>query len=253
MKPRSVVFENVAGLAQGSGSWRLMQADRQLRKLGYDVAWKVVQAADYGVPQFRRRLLVIASNLGVAIEIPSRTHADPKSDDVRKGIVTPWLTVRDAIGNMPALRSGECYPKDELHSARTHSKIALERLSRIPEDGGSRSSLPPRLVLACHINHSGHHDVYGRMHWDRPAPTITSGCTNITRGRFAHPVQNRAISEREALALQGFPAEATVTGNHSQRTLQIGNAVPPALSAAAARQVRALMAAAAKLDAQQSA
>jgi DNA (cytosine-5)-methyltransferase 1 len=230
-----------------------MQAERQLRRLGYDVAWEVVQAADYGVPQFRRRLVVIASNLGVAIEVPPKTHGDPESEGVRKGIAKAWLTVRDVISTMPELKSGGYDPNDELHSARVHSKIAIQRLRHIPEDGGSRSSLPPRLVLPCHVDHSGHHDVYGRMHWDRPAPTITSGCTNVTRGRFAHPVQDRAISEREALALQGFPATATVKGNHSERTLQIGNAVPPALSAAAARQVRALMAAAATLVAQQTA
>lgn len=240
-KPRCVVFENVPGLANGSGNWRLVQAEAKLRKLGYRVESDVVQAADYGVPQFRLRLLVIASRLGAAIDIPPPSHADPKSSSVSEGKVRPWLTVKDAIGGLRKLRSGEADPNDELHKARTHDPIALERLRHIPKDGGSRFSLPRHLVLPCHMGHEGHRDVYGRMHWSKPAPTITSGCTNITRGRFAHPEQNRAITEREALMLQGFPKTATVRGHHGQRALQIGNAVPPPLSAAAAHQVKSAM------------
>lgn len=242
VNPGSVVFENVPGLAFGKGSWRLMRVARRLTQLGYDVDWDVVQAADFGVPQFRRRLLVIASRLGSPVELPQPTHGDPTSTDVKEGRLRPWRTVRDAIGSLPALASGQADTDDDLHAARTHSPIALKRLRHIPKDGGGRFSLPANLVLECHTGHTGHRDVYGRMYWDRPAPTITSGCTNITRGRFAHPEQDRAITEREALLLQGFPSSAKVTGHHTERALQIGNMVPPALSAAAARTLLTMIA-----------
>ncbi len=240
--PHFVVFENVPGLANGPGHWRLMQAIRRLKKLGYGVAYEVLEAADYGTPQQRSRLLVIASRDHDAIELPPRTHGKPNKKSVRTGKLQPWQTVRDAIGGLPKLRSGATNGSDKLHAARNHSKTNLERLRAIPHDGGSRDALPPRLVLACHKNHDGHRDVYGRMRWNRPAPTLTSGCTNMTRGRFAHPAQDRAITVREALLLQGFPKYARLDGNIEEQSLQVGNAVPPPFAAAAARAVRRMAA-----------
>ena len=98
-------------------------------------------------------------------------------------------------------------------------------------------NLPPDLQLACHQGHPGHYDIYGRMWWDRPAPTLTSGCTNVTKGRFGHPEQNRAITLREALLLQAFPVGATLAGNTDIMALQVGNAVPPPLTAALGRTI----------------
>lgn len=242
IKPHFVVFENVPGLANGPGHWRLMQAVRRLKKLGYAVAHDVIEAADYGTPQHRRRLLVIASRDHDVIELPRGTHGKPTGKDVRSGDLKPWATVRKAIEGLPRLRSGAIDGTDKLHAARTHSKKNLERLRSIPHDGGSRDALPRRLVLACHKAHEGHRDVYGRMWWDQPAPTLTSGCTNITRGRFAHPAQNRAITIREALLLQGFPKYARLAGGIEEQSLQVGNAVPPPLAAAAARAVRRMAA-----------
>jgi DNA (cytosine-5)-methyltransferase 1 len=102
----------------------------------------------------------------------------------------------------------------------------LRRLRAIPE-GGARADLPEDLQLTCHKDHSGHYDIYGRMWWDRPAPTLTSGCTNVTRGRFAHPEQDRAITLREAMELQTFPRSAVLRGSLDEMALQVGNAVPP--------------------------
>src|SRR5690606_22103434 len=106
-----------------------------------------------------------------------------------------------------------------------HSKLALKRLAALTE-GQSRIHLPDDLVLECHRNHDGHYDIYGRMWWDRVAPTLTSGCTNITRGRFAHPEQDRAITLREAMLLQTFRPDAKLCGGVEKMALQVGNAVP---------------------------
>lgn len=239
-RPEFVVFENVPGLAKGPSRWRFEHAKRALAVAGYSVAHGLVESADYGTPQFRRRLLVIASRV-VAPALPEPTHGEPSRREVRLGQLRPWLTVRSAIGDLSRLRPGRVDSADELHKARTHSDMALRRLRHVPRDGGSRDSLPPELVLACHRNHDGHHDVYGRMWWDKPAPTLTSGCTNVTRGRFAHPDQDRAITIREALLLQGFPRFAWVGGGIEQQSLQVGNAVPPPLAAATARAIRAAL------------
>jgi DNA (cytosine-5)-methyltransferase 1 len=107
----------------------------------------------------------------------------------------------------------------------------LKRLALIPKNGGSRKSLPPELELVCHRGMSGFPDVYGRMKWETVAPTLTTGCTDITRGRFAHPRDDRAITLREAARLQTFPDEYIFVGNRSQIAMQIGNAVPPAMIA----------------------
>jgi len=246
LRPQFVVFENVPGLVKGPSRWRFEIAVRELRALGYELTYEVVQSADYGVPQFRKRLLVIGASEYVPV-LPEPTHGDPESKSVRRGERKRWVTVRDAIGGLRRLRSGEADPKDALHVARNHSDLNLRRLREIPHDGGSRDSLPAELVLACHKDHEGHYDVYGRMSWDRPAPTLTSGCTNITRGRFAHPVQDRAITVREALLLQGFPKYAWLAGGIEEQSLQVGNAVPPPLAAAAARAVRAALRAEARL------
>lgn len=238
LKPAVLVFENVPGLVGGSGRWRFRETLAALRKLGYSMTYQVVQAADYGVPQLRQRLLALGSRLPGVVKFPAQTHARPTSDAAKPAGLPAWRTVRDAIGTLPVLQSGEWSGDDEHHHARKHRPIALARLRAIPPNGGSRRDLPKKLRLACHVDHDGHKDVYGRMWWDRASPTLTSGCTNVTRGRFAHPEQDRAITEREALLLQGFPPGATIVGTSSQRAAQIGNSVPPPLSQAAARSVR---------------
>lgn len=220
VRPRHIAFENVPGML--SPRWRprfdaLLQG---LAELGYEHVWDVLDAADFGVPQRRRRLLVVASRVSKPV-LPPPTHGDPASSGR-----TAWLTVRDAIAALPPLASGEVDPGDVYHRARRHSPLALRRLRAIPA-GGARSDLPEDLQLECHKNHAGHYDIYGRMWWDRPAPTLTSGCTNVTRGRFAHPDQDRAITLREAMLLQTFPRIAVLRGSLDEMALQVGNAIPP--------------------------
>jgi DNA (cytosine-5)-methyltransferase 1 len=223
LRPRHIAFENVPGLMEGR--WRAyfdVFRDR-LTDLGYTIAWRVVDAADYGVPQRRRRVLVIGSRTSVP-SVPDPTHAPVETDDLRG-----YVTVRDALSHLPPVRSGEVDPADPFHRSRNHSELTLQRLAAVPE-GGGRADLPEHLVLRCHREHGGHFDVYGRMWWDRVAPTLTSGCTNVTKGRFGHPDQARALTAREAMLLQTFPHDARLSGGADSMALQVGNAIPSLLA-----------------------
>jgi len=219
IRPRHLAFENVPGFSEGRWADAFANFTTRLEVLGYRCVSDVVDAADYGVPQHRRRLLVVASRVAEPT-LPTATHGPGR---------LPYMTVRQAIGHLPSLASGERDPSDPMHYARRHKAIAVERLTHVPA-GGGRADLPPRLRLACHKDHRGHFDIYGRMRWDAPAPTLTSGCTNMTRGRFAHPEQHRAITLREAMLLQAFPASAALIGGVEAGSLQVGNAVPPLLA-----------------------
>jgi DNA (cytosine-5)-methyltransferase 1 len=217
LRPRLIFFENVPGLASEKNS-RLRA--RLKRELGSDYILsspESVDAADFGVPQRRIRCIMLA-----------KRKAQPPSFPEPITPAGSRVTVRDAIGGMKRLRSGGVDLSDDLHVARKHSQIALDRLSAIPKNGGSRSSLPEHLVLACHsdLETSKFSDVYGRMKWNDVAPTLTTGCTDVTRGRFAHPTANRAITLREASLLQTFPSNYRFSGSTSDIQRQIGNAVP---------------------------
>ena len=213
IKPEFCVIENVPGLPNGSGKNIFQEALDELKSASYsNVAWQIVNAADFGVPQRRRRLLLIASRL-YAVSIPKAF------EQARK-------TVRETISGLPPIAAGASDPNDYLHCSPTASAKVIERIRSIPKDGGSRRSLPPELQLECHKRHSGFCDVYGRMKWDEPSPTITTGCTNVTKGRFIHPEQDRAISVREAALLQTFPRDFGFCGTPWQIARQIGEAVP---------------------------
>lgn len=230
LKPRYVFLENVPGLGKGAYKRILDEFIDGLKKEGYGISEpRVLDAVDYGVPQFRKRLFLLAGRSGERPSFPEPTHAPP--EEAEKNGKEPWRTVFDAIGDLPPLESGERDPKDPLHRARKHSALSLERLRHIPHNGGSRKSLPPHLQLACHVNgNGGYNDVYGRMDFSKPSNTLTTGCTNITKGRFAHPVQDRAITPREAARLQTFPDWYVFHGSYEQISSQIGNAVPVLLA-----------------------
>lgn len=216
LKPKLILFENVPGLATPRFSSILQVLSRDLAEFDYQTGYpEMVDAADFGVPQRRQRCILLAKRNGPPPQLPE--PATPQG--ARR-------TVRHAIGALGRLQSGERDPLDPLHFARKHQAIALERLSKIPVNGGSRSALPDEFVLPCHKDHSGHPDVYGRMKWDDVSPTLTTGCTDVTKGRFAHPEDNRAITLREAARLQTFSDRYEFDGNPSQVATQIGNAVP---------------------------
>lgn len=217
LKPAVLLFENVSGLAAPHNKFLLEQLKAELASEGYLLSEpRRIDAADMGVPQRRVRCVMVAGRTSEAM------------GEFENAMLTPAsMTVREAIGHLPALSSGERSDSDPLHFARTHKEIVLERLRHIGRNGGSRSDLPKPLQLACHQGrNSSFSDVYGRMQWDDVAPTLTTGCTDVTKGRFAHPEQDRAITLREAALLQTFPPKYRFSGNASQIARQIGNAVP---------------------------
>lgn len=241
LRPQFAIMENVPGLNKGKNKEILDRLVKVLRdNLGYTVSEpQVVDAVNYGTPQFRKRLILLCNRDNVSLSIPEETHTTPqKANPCGKH---PWLTVQNAFADVDQLVAGQQSQTDPLHRARNHTPLNLERLSYIPHNGGSRSSLPDHLRLTCHKNSTGFNDVYGRMDSQRPANTLTTGCTNFTKGRFAHPTTDRAITAREAARLQTFPDTYHFLGNYDQISTQIGNAVPVALAEAFAEHFHQIM------------
>lgn len=217
LRPRAVMMENVPGLADDE---RFAAFCRRMDQIGYVGHHRILNVAEYGVPQRRRRLIYLA---GFGVKI---SFAGPE----RK-----LKTVEDAIGGLP--KAGES--GDPVHDMpEKRSPRIMELIRRIPKDGGSRTDLPDEEQLDCHKRCNGFKDVYGRMAWGDVAPTLTSGCFNPSKGRFLHPEEDRAITMREAALLQGFPPRYKFpTNNKSAVALMIGNALPPPFIAAHSRQV----------------
>lgn len=219
LQPAHVLVENVPGL-KGKGADVLNNFKQMLTENGYEYDDKVIYAKDYGVPQNRRRYILIASKKFKPI-IPSATHG--------KGLL-PYNTVRQTIEKYPSLKAGAEDSTVLNHRCANLKPLLLERLQHTPHDGGSRTDWPDNLVLRCHKGFQGHTDVYGRMKWDEPSPTLTVKCYSISNGRFGHPEQDRAISLREAAALQTFPDNYVFEGSMQEIGRQIGNAVPVLLA-----------------------
>ena len=188
VQPDLVTMENVSQLADHSVFKEFLDL-----LTGYHVEWSVIECSDFGVPQSRRRLVLLASRLGPdGLEMP-------KESDVT-------CTVRDKISELPKLEAGEQDDEDRLHMASSLSPLNLQRIqASLP--GGTWRDWDPSLRAACHHKTTGasYPSVYGRMEWDKIAPTITTQCFGYGNGRFGHPEQNRAISLREAAMLQTFP------------------------------------------------
>jgi len=222
LSPEIIVFENVSGLISGVGQPVLKKIQSQLSKLKYKIGSpQMIDAADYLVPQRRRRCIMFATKNGVIPQLLSPIKINGKHK-----------TVKDAIGDLQPLKSGQKSDYDILHYARNHTENALQRMEHIPKNGGNRFSLPSSLELRCHKGKKLFPDVYGRMNWNMVAPTLTTGCTDITKGRFMHPSDNRAITLREAARLQTFPDNYKFIGSSKEIALQIGNAVPILLAKA---------------------
>ena len=207
LEPKAIMMENVPGLANDE---RMQIFQRTLRKMGYKFEIRVLNAADYGVPQRRRRMILLASRV---------SYIRPAS------LVLNRPTVYTAIhGLPPAGQSG-----DPLHDlAEQRSPTIMARIRAIPPEG-SRSDLGAEGQLGCHNRCNGFKDVYGRMRWNKVSPTITTGCFNPSKGRFLHPEEHRAITMREAALLQSFPRDyyfSTKRGKTNVAIL-IGNALPP--------------------------
>ena len=212
-QPKTIMMENVPALANDP---RLSSLREQLEQLGYKIDVKVLRMTHYGVPQARRRMIMLGSRLG-DVEV-AKVEID--SENMR--------TVRDAISILPPAGTSS----DLLHvsdESRRSDKVK-KLISLVPKNGGSRMDLPEEYQLECHKRTTGFRDVYGRMSWDQPSPTITGGCNNPSKGRFLHPEENRVITLREAALLQTFPSDYKFSfkSGKSSIAMMIGNALPPA-------------------------
>ena len=222
-KPNLVTMENVPRLMREDVFANFLSV---LNSEGFNVFHSVVNCADYGVPQHRRRLVLLASQLG-PINITKPTTPEGSR-----------ITVRQAIGDLPTLSAGETCESDPLHRAGRLSTLNLQRI-RASTPGGTWCDWDKDLRAECHTRTSGltYKSVYGRMSWDAPSPTITTQYYGFGNGRFGHPEQDRAISLREGAIIQGFkknckfvPEGETIYRNRIGRL--IGNAVPVGLAEA---------------------
>lgn len=223
VKPDLVTMENVPQLVDHSVFAELLEG-----LVGYKKWWAIVECSLIGIPQTRKRLVLLASRVGDSA--PQLTLQPEKH-----------VTVREAIGSLPSLCAGEHHLSDELHMASSLSPLNLARI-RASKPGGTWRDWPTKLRAACHRRTTGttYPSVYGRMVWDQPSPTITTQCFGYGNGRFGHPEQDRAISLREAAMLQTFPATYKfappgVPFKFNKMGRLIGNAVPVRLGEVIAR------------------
>jgi DNA (cytosine-5)-methyltransferase 1 len=226
IRPNIVMMENVPGLAR-KGKVLFDKFLMVLSSLGYVYEYQVLQVADYGVPQSRRRLVLLAGK-GFSVALPATTHNRLASKGLK-----PWRTVHDTIKDMPkALTLKDSLEKGGpqafgWHVVRTLSPQNKRRLLRA-KPGESWLSIPKHLRPTCHQDRKvGFSNVYGRMSWDQASPTITGGCTTLSKGRFGHPEQNRTISVREAALLQTLPHDYIIDTPFMDHACNIvGNALP---------------------------
>lgn len=237
--PPFILMENVPGIKTDFNKEILDEFLTRLNK-NYYVREDILNAANYGVPQARKRFVLHAvrndinnelKSIGFSFDLPEATHNKNGNNGLYK-----WKTVREAIDDLPAIKAGQEYKDDGVihnHKCAGLSAKNLQRIKAIRKSGGSRNGLPKSLILDCHKKKdkdgnvfSGHGDVYGIMDPDKPAPTITGGCLCYSKGRYGHYSQDRAISIREAARLQTFPDDFVFSNSLTDSALQIGNAVP---------------------------
>lgn len=232
IKPDIITMENVPTLLSYKNGQVLKDFIDNLKKNGYFIWHKVVKCEEYGVPQHRRRLVLLASRLGEIALLP-KTHS-----------IENYVKVRDAIQELPPIGAGGSDKKDPLHRSRNLTPKNMQRI-KATREGGDWRSWPLELMLECHKKESGKSfgNVYGRMSWDDLSPTITTEFVGLGTGRFGHPTQNRAISLREAALLQTFPfyydfIDPDLDFSAQQIATHIGNAVPVRLGQVIAKSIK---------------
>lgn len=235
LRPQIVLIENARELVSGRFSGHLRTLLAGLAGLGYDATAQTHFLTAFGLPQRRERAIVLA------VRRPLMPRALP--DLWRGWRVDPKAThVRRAIWDLPPVAAGQAHPADTLHMAPSfRSELSRRRLAAIPHDGGCWADLISRPDAAALLTPAmadrvarsdlgSHPDIYGRMWWDRPAPTIKRECGHVGNGRYAHPEQDRLCTVREMALLQGFPRDYRFTGTLANSYRHIGDAVPPLIS-----------------------
>lgn len=223
LSPDLVTMENVPGLMEHVVFQEFLET---LKRDGYEVRHQLVDCSQYGLPQRRTRLVLLASRFGaISLVTPERFGRTRR-------------TVRDAIRDLPKLDAGDCDPDDPLHQCAGLSDLNLRRV-RASLPGGTWRDWPSELVASCHRKQSGrtYPGVYGRMTWSDSSPTITTQFYGFGSGRFGHPEQDRALSLREGAILQSFPPDYAFVRpgapvQHKTIGRLIGNAVPVVLGEA---------------------
>ncbi|WP_442847437.1 DNA cytosine methyltransferase [Leeuwenhoekiella sp. H156] len=219
-RPGYVFIENVPGFDKNPKS-PIERFKSFLTDEGYVFDDGILNSKYFGVPQSRRRYVLMATRIKKKISIPNEDRSYVK-------------TVREAIGNserFPVVDAGNFDTTDFQHTTARLSKVNLQRIRLTKHDGGDRRDWPQGIKPKCYNTHKGHYDVYGRMFWDKPAPTITTRFNSYSNGRYGHPVQDRAISLREGAVLQSFPIDYKFYSSSNVTIAKmIGNAVPPLLA-----------------------
>jgi len=260
INPKAFVMENVTGLLTMQNGRVKAVIKEEFEKLGYTVKYSILKAEDYGVPQKRRRVFFVGHKMNeIEFEFPKPTHGivSDSGQSTLTSVTTnlkPFLTVWDAIGDLPSIECGESKdnydkePKNNIqkflrngetnlreHKAPNHTDIMIKRMENIKQ-GKNHSNLPKELQLS-----SGYPNIYGRLIANEPADTITGNCGCISApGRFIHPFNHRALTVREAARLQSFRDSKKFEGSQMRKYKQVGNAVPPLLAKALASKVKEL-------------
>lgn len=243
-KPKMFIFENVKGLLSINGGQLFKDITEKFASLGYSVSAKVLNAADYGAPQIRERIILVGSRLANDFVFPPPTHGEGRQ---------PHVTLADALSDLPFINSGEqastyrtspATPYQAQMRRNAPNKLMDheaprngEKLVRIMEalpDGGTPKDIPESLRPS-----SGYGNTYCRLWWKRPSTTITRNLGTPSSSRCIHPKAPRPLTTREGARLQGFPDDYKFYGSRSSKNLQIGNAVPTQLSTALATAVAA--------------
>lgn len=242
LQPKAFVFENVVGILSMNKGRLFEQVRAEFEELGYTLKYKVLDAVNYGVPQHRERVILVGFRGDNRFVYPSPTHGEG---------LKPYMTLKDAIGDLPALKSGEKssnYAADaaneflafvrenssahvEEHSAPKNGERLIKIMQAL-KDGQSKDDLPEDVRPK-----SGYGNTYAKLWWDKPSTTITRNFACPSSSRCIHPRDSRAMSIREGARLQSFPDDYKFYGSDSMKRLEIGNAVPPLLSMAIAKQM----------------
>jgi len=242
LKPKMFLFENVTGILSMNKGQLFEDVKKCFEKIGYELKYKVLNAADYGVPEIRERVILVGTKNKNDFEYPLPTHGNKEG-------LKPYVTLEDALSDLPCMESGEenkNYASEPLNefqifvhdckelkdNASPKNGEHLIRLMKALPDGGSKDDLPEELRPK-----SGFGNTYAKMWWKKPAPTITRNFACPSSSRCIHPRDSRALSTREGARLQSFPDSYKFYGSTGMKNLQIGNAVPPLLSVALAKQV----------------